>query len=189
MVRTRHVQELAPGLPQSHRALAFADARHTGQRRSSDGAPFIRHPLDVAAVLYRAGAPDHLIAAGLLHDVVEKAGVSAGELRERFGAHIAALVLAVSEDLSIADYGRRKASLRAQVEMAGNQALTLFAADKVARLRELRRAPHAGPPESHLDHYRQSTRLIERQLTDSPLVPLLLAELTAIDRRLRSHAA
>jgi (p)ppGpp synthase/HD superfamily hydrolase len=42
--------------------------------RSSDGAPFIRHPLEVATVLYRTGAPDHLIAAGLLHDVVEKTG-------------------------------------------------------------------------------------------------------------------
>jgi (p)ppGpp synthase/HD superfamily hydrolase len=83
--------------------------------RSSDGAPLIRHPLEVATVLYRTGAPDHLIAAGLLHDVVEKTGVSAAELRESFGAHIAALVLAVSEDESISDYATRKASLRAQV--------------------------------------------------------------------------
>jgi hypothetical protein len=92
--------------------------------RSSDGAPFIRHPLEVATVLYRTGAPDHLIAAGLLHDVVEKTGVSAAELRESFGAHIAALVLAVSEDESISDYATRKVSLRAQVATAGAQVAT-----------------------------------------------------------------
>jgi (p)ppGpp synthase/HD superfamily hydrolase len=143
----------------------------------------IRHPLEVATVLYRTGAPDHLIAAGLLHDVVEKTGVSAAELRESFGAHIAALVLAVSEDESISDYATRKASLRAQVATAGAEALALFAADKVARLRELQSLRGTGeePSARRLHHYRQCIRLVARQLPDSHFVQLLRTEVAAID--------
>jgi len=45
----------------------------------------VLHPLEVASLLYYAGAPDHLIAAGALHDVVDKTAISAAELRECFG--------------------------------------------------------------------------------------------------------
>jgi hypothetical protein len=80
-----------------------------------------------------------LVAAGALHDLIEKAGVSAADLRERFGSRITGLVLAASDDEQIAGYAKRKAALRRQVSRAGDGALTLFAADKLSRLRELRR--------------------------------------------------
>jgi hypothetical protein len=104
------------GLPQTQ--AVYARRMHAGQRRA-DGTPFILHPLEVATILYHAGAPDHLVAAGALHDLIEKAGVSAADLRERFGSRIAELVLAVSDDEQIAGYARRKAALRRQVSRAG----------------------------------------------------------------------
>ena len=52
----------------------------------------------MAWLLYRAGATDHVIAAGVLHDTIEKAGADIAELRRRFGTRTAALVAAVSED-------------------------------------------------------------------------------------------
>src|SRR5690348_16112200 len=100
-------------------ALSYAEERHAGQRRQADGAPFIEHPVEVAWLLYRAGAPDDVIAAGLLHDTIEKTGADLTELRDRFGAHTAALVAAVSEDPAISAYARRKAALRDQVAAAG----------------------------------------------------------------------
>jgi hypothetical protein len=78
-----------------------------------------------------------MIAAGLLHDVIEKAGVSASELQRRFGPRITALVLAVSDDDSIAGYAAGRAALRHQVAGAGEEALTLFAVDELSKLREL----------------------------------------------------
>jgi (p)ppGpp synthase/HD superfamily hydrolase len=51
--------------------VVYARWVHRGQRRQVDGAPFIEHSLEVALLLYRAGAPDHVIAAGVLHDVLE----------------------------------------------------------------------------------------------------------------------
>jgi len=65
------------------------------------------HLREVASLLYDAGAPDHLIAAGVLHDVIEKTGVAASELRKRFGTRIATLVLAVREDEHLAGATRR----------------------------------------------------------------------------------
>ena len=126
------------GLPQTEAAMRYAAGMHAGQRRS-DGKPFILHPLEVAALLCEAEAPDHLIAAGVLHDLVEKTAVSAGDLEERFGPRVTELVLAVSDDDRIQSYATRKAALRQQVSGAGDEALTLFAADKLSKLRELRR--------------------------------------------------
>jgi (p)ppGpp synthase/HD superfamily hydrolase len=142
-------------------------------------------------LLAGVGAPDHLVAAGILHDVVEKTEASAAELRVRFGERIAALVAAVSDDDRIEGYGRRKAALRRQVAGAGAEALTLFAADKLSKLRELRRetavdqeqraapAPRRELRARRLRHYQRSLALLEERLSDSPLVSELRDELHA----------
>jgi guanosine-3',5'-bis(diphosphate) 3'-pyrophosphohydrolase len=127
---TRRTPSFLRGLPKTRAALAYARRAHQGQLRKIGGEPFIAHPLEVASLLYYAGAADHVIAAGALHDVIEKTAVEAPELRERFGARVAALVLAVSEDEHIRSYAQRKAALRDQATRAGEDALTVFAADK-----------------------------------------------------------
>ena len=175
-------------LPTSKAAADYAELRHAGQRRH-DGSPFILHPFEVARLLAGIGAPDHLVAAGILHDVLEKTEASLSELRERFGERIAALVAAVSDDDRIDGYGRRKAALRRQVAGAGDDALTLFAADKLSKLRELRRetgvddARQRAPVRRRelrarrLRHYQRSLALLEERLPDSPLVRELRDEL------------
>jgi (p)ppGpp synthase/HD superfamily hydrolase len=124
-----------PGLPKTRAALANARRAHEGQLRKMGGSPFIEHPREVASLLYCAAAPDHVIAAGALHDVIEKTDVDAQDLRERFGSRVAGLVLAVSEDEDIRSYARRKAALRAQAALAGEEALAVLAADKVSKAR------------------------------------------------------
>ena len=125
-------------LPITRRALEFAAARHTGQRRAADQAPFILHPLEVAQLLRGRDYPDEVIAAGVLHDVIESAGVGHAELEERFGQHVAALVSAVTEPSTEGGYRERKAALRDAVASAEPDAVAIYAADKVAKLRELR---------------------------------------------------
>jgi (p)ppGpp synthase/HD superfamily hydrolase len=104
-------------------AIDYATQQHAGQVRRVDGAPFIQHPLEVASLLHDAGAPDHVIAAGVLHDTIDKTGASSSDLRERFGSPVEMLVLAVSEDERIPGYQARKAALRQQVATAGRDAL------------------------------------------------------------------
>lgn len=200
MTGRRRLGDVVTRLPKTRVALEYAERQHAGQRRSSDGAAFIEHPLEVGWLLYRAGAPDHVIAAGVLHDVLEKTAVSVGELRTSFGSRVASLVRAVSDDERIVGYAQRKAALRHQAAVAGTEALMIFAADKVSKVRELRAAistatrRHEQLEKSlfrprRLAHYRHCLGMLEEQLGDSPLVGLLRTELAGLSNDLRVPAA
>jgi (p)ppGpp synthase/HD superfamily hydrolase len=181
-------------LPLAESAAEYARHAHAGQFRA-DGSEFILHPLEVGWLLLDVGAPDHLVAAGVLHDVLEKSAVRVSELRKRFGGRVAGLVAAVSDDDRIAGYGKRKAALRRQVAGAGEEALALFAADKLSKLRELHRESVANLNEPdaparrrelrarRLRHYQRSLALLEERLSDSPLVRDLRDELHAYLRQ------
>ena len=56
VVARRRTFDLVPGLPKTQQSLAYAERAHAGQRRETDGSPFILHPREVAALLYTAGA-------------------------------------------------------------------------------------------------------------------------------------
>jgi hypothetical protein len=57
----------------------------------------------------------------------------------------------------------------------------VFAADKVSKVRELSRARSpAKLPQRRLSHYRRCLELLERRLSDSPLVTQLRAELEKV---------
>jgi (p)ppGpp synthase/HD superfamily hydrolase len=168
--------EFARGLPTTCAAIVYAERVHDGQRRRGDRLAFVLHPLEVASLLRDAGAADHLVAAGVLHDTIEKADVSASELRALFGQRVATLVVAVSEDASVKSYAKRKAALRDQVADAGEEALMLFAADKTSKVRELQLSGALGP-KRRLVHYRRSLEMLERALPASSLTRQLHAEL------------
>jgi len=75
------------------KAYEFAEIAHMGQKRLS-GDSFISHPLSVAEILAELKLDSVSIAAGLLHDTVEDAGVSLEELEKEFGSEVANIVRA-----------------------------------------------------------------------------------------------
>jgi (p)ppGpp synthase/HD superfamily hydrolase len=168
------------GSPTVQAALAFASARHAGQCREVDGAPFIAHPIEVARLLRRDRHADHVVAAGLLHDVLEKTATTGAELDRRFGLRIARLVTTVSDDLSIESYEERKRDLRTRVERADSGALAVFAADKVAKVREQALSPRRGPDDADtqakLAHYGASLEMLRRVAGELGLVNCLERE-------------
>jgi (p)ppGpp synthase/HD superfamily hydrolase len=152
----RRIPEASQSFPNTLAALVYAHQLHAGQRRSADGAPFILHPLEVCCLLYHAGAPDHVIAAGVLHDTIEKTDADAADVQARFGLTIATLVLAVSEDQRILGYAQRKAAFREQVASAVHEALMVFAADKISHA--VRQAQvRSGMPPGHAGRVNQAT--------------------------------
>lgn len=181
----RHIPSFVSELPQTSAALAYAERVHESQRREADGAPFILHPLEVTSLLYYAGAPDHVIAAGALHDVIEDTDADADDLHGRFGPRITALVLAVSDDERIENFSARKAALRNKVASAGPDALLIFAADKISKTRELQLVAGQAPRNLHASvarrrrvrHYARSAELLSELIAESPLVGRLQREL------------
>jgi (p)ppGpp synthase/HD superfamily hydrolase len=170
--------------PTAARAAAWAADAHRGQERQVDGAPFVLHPLEVALLLDQAGCGDEVVAAGLLHDVVERGAATIEEVRGAFGPAVADMVAVLSEDPGIADYEARKAALRDAVASAGDGALAVFAADKLAKARELRIAVAADAIAAReaacrRAHYVASLELLERRLPAHPLTVALRFELTA----------
>jgi hypothetical protein len=183
--------EFSRALPKTPVAVEYAQRLHKGQRRLADGQPFILHPLEVGALLYQAGASDEVVAAGLLHDTLEKSDAAESELSRLFGARVTRLVRAVTEDDRIKGYAHRKAALRDQVAHAGDEALMLFAADKVSKARELSLGAGLGATvrRRRLRDYGRCLALLQERVPDFPLVGLLARELELLsDRGIGEHA-
>ena len=73
------------------RAYQFSARAHRGQKRQS-GDDFVSHSVAVATILAEQQMDSTTIAAALLHDVVEDAGVTVDDIRRDFGGEVADLV-------------------------------------------------------------------------------------------------
>ena len=170
--------------PLTRDALAFAACHHHGQTRELDDIPFVTHPVEVACLLHESGYSDEVVAAGVLHDVLEDTEVERAELEERFGSEVAGLVAAVSDDPAIEDHAERKAALRRQVAAAGDCAVAVFAADKVSKAGELRLRMGDGrlqrKDRSKIEHYQASLEMLDELMPGHHLVDRLRAELDAV---------
>jgi (p)ppGpp synthase/HD superfamily hydrolase len=123
-------------------ALMLAREAHERQVRETGSGeiPFIEHPLTVAERLAEEGFGEEVLAAALLHDLVEHADVELAELERRFGKRVAHLVAAMTEDETIERYQDRKEEHRKRVAAAGPDARAIFTADKMANVEVLREA-------------------------------------------------
>lgn len=123
-------------------ALTFAREAHAGQMRGTGSGemPFIDHPLAVAQLLAEEAFGAEVLAAALLHDVVEHAGVEPSEVRVRFGEEVADLVAALTEKQTVGHYEERKEEHRERVARASPEARAIFTADKTANVEVLREA-------------------------------------------------
>jgi (p)ppGpp synthase/HD superfamily hydrolase len=179
-------------LPLTRAALEFADDRHAGQRRPADGASFVLHPLEVASLLDRSHYPDHVVAAAVLHDVLEDTDAERSELEARFGSDVGDLVAVVSDDPSIPDREARKSDVRERVRRAGGYAPVVYAADKVSKVRELRSLLGSGlaeeDAERRLRRHRESLAMLEETIPGSRIVELLRFELETLEELPPHHS-
>ena len=91
--------------PQSdivRRALDLALAAHEGQYRKS-GEPYIIHPILVAAITASISGDETMVAAALLHDVVEDTDYEIEDLRKLFGGDVVHIVYGLTKIVEIRD--------------------------------------------------------------------------------------
>ncbi|WP_371327634.1 bifunctional (p)ppGpp synthetase/guanosine-3',5'-bis(diphosphate) 3'-pyrophosphohydrolase [Demequina sp. NBRC 110053] len=125
-------------------AYKVADRAHEGQQRKS-GEPYIIHPIAVAQIIADMGLPDTVIAAALLHDVVEDTEYPLSQLREEFGDEVAAFVDGVTklDKVSYGDAAQAETVRKMVVAMAKDiRVLVLKLAD---RLHNARTWKHVSP--------------------------------------------
>ena len=66
-------------------ALMFAAERHHGMvRKKNSGVPYLLHPMETAVIVGTMTNDHEVLAAALLHDVVEDTDTTLEEVRERF---------------------------------------------------------------------------------------------------------
>ncbi len=156
-------------------AVRFAADAHLGQTRKGGNTPFIVHPMEAAAIAATMTDDRHVIAAAVLHDVVEDTEVTADVIRDAFGDDVLSLVAGDTENKraeldpaatwrirkqETIDYVRDKASPRERI---------VVLSDKLANLRSMVRDYeaegdavwnkfHEKNPAAHAWYYRSVVR-------------------------------
>ena len=165
------------------RALERASTWHDGQwrRHPTEKIPYIAHPATVGFLLQRAGYSDEIIAAGILHDVIEDCGVTKEEIAAAFSPEIAELVAWLTEPTqNIETWKERKDLYRQQLTQAPDEALIIKAADCVANLTSLLDALEVDPTtwsmfyagrEEKMAHEQAVLDIVSSRI-DAPLVAL-----------------
>ncbi len=140
MTATPGIEAASERSPVVRKALAVARRAHEDQVRDNGAGPprSCDHLLEVAEQLAEEGFPDEVLAAGLLHDMVESGGLSVDAIRADFGDWVADLVDALSERPEIDSHDDRKDDLRRRVAVAGPAAQAIYAADKLTNVEVLR---------------------------------------------------
>jgi len=96
--------------PLLQRAISFAARAHHGQFRNDGRTPYVAHAFRVAATLeHHFGVRDEsVLAAAVLHDVIEDTTTDYDELHEHFGPEVAGLVAHLSKDPRLPEPQREK---------------------------------------------------------------------------------
>ena len=126
-------------------AIAFSTIAHDGMRRRKSDAPYILHPMEVGVIVGTMTDKQEVIAAGVLHDVVEDAGISIEEIGEKFGARVMELVASETEnkreELPPEDTWRirKEESLEKLRSTNDIEVLMLWIGDKLSNIRTIYR--------------------------------------------------
>jgi len=193
------IEAAAERSPLVRAALEKARAAHAGQvRNGSGGMPYVEHPIAVASRLDEHGYGEEVLAAALLHDVVEDSGTTLDEIREEFGEGVAGMVGALTDDEALDSYRERKAEHRERVAAAAGEALAIYASDKLTNVRTLRaayedegdavREEFKVPIELKTEVWEADLELLREKAPEVPFLDELDEELTRFRARLEAPA-
>jgi guanosine-3',5'-bis(diphosphate) 3'-pyrophosphohydrolase len=125
------------GLRLVSEAADFAARGHSGQQRKGRGSePYVNHLAEVANLLSIAadGTDAELVAAGWLHDTIEDTATTREELAQEFGERVTALVVEVTDDMTLPKQERRqKQIVDAPRKSPGAKLIKI--ADKISNIR------------------------------------------------------
>ena len=124
------------------KAILFATEKHAGGVRKRSKIPYIVHPLEAVSIAAGLTGDPEILAAVVLHDVVEDTDTDIHQIEEEFGARVARLVQAESEDkmpgLPAAETWRlRKEATIQSLDSASIDEKIIVLSDKLSNMRAL----------------------------------------------------
>jgi guanosine-3',5'-bis(diphosphate) 3'-pyrophosphohydrolase len=125
------------------KALRFASEKHAAQRRKGcETVPYINHLIKVTDTLYFIGneTDPELLAAALLHDVMEDTPTTVKELAEKFGQRVANLVKEVTDDMTLSYEDRKRYQIQKAL-IISNDAKKIKIADKISNINDMMELP------------------------------------------------
>lgn len=120
------------------RAVHFAVDAHSGTERRGKNIPYIIHPLEAAAIAATLTDDQELLAASVLHDVVEDTSATIGQIRAEFGDRIADLVATESNPRE-GTWKEHRIGAIARISAASRNAKIVAMGDKLSNLRAIAR--------------------------------------------------
>lgn len=112
-------------------ALTVARDAHARQVRKYTGDPYTNHVRAVAAIVNRHGLPVHIIAAALLHDVVEDTAVTLADLAKVFPPEVVDCVAYMTDQCTGKNRAARKAAECARLATGSPDQQSLKLADLI----------------------------------------------------------
>lgn len=135
-----------PLSPKIQKAINTASRLHLGQVRKTDLAlPYISHPVSVAFIVSQYTKDEDIIAAALLHDVLEDVkGYYYEDMVRDFGERVANIVKGVSEDKDPnletdekENWEERKRKYLEGLKNDSDESLMVCCADKIHNLQSM----------------------------------------------------
>ena len=120
-------------------ALEFAAIAHNGQIRKGTNIPYISHPYAVGFLLLESRCKDNVIAAGILHDVIEDTKYNYNDILNNFNLEIADYVLKCSEQDKSLQWKIRKSNKIKFLKNASQEIKMIEIADKYHNILSLKR--------------------------------------------------
>lgn len=161
------------------RAIEYAARMHEGAVRKGTDIPYIVHPMEAAAIAATMTTDQAVLAAAVLHDVIEDCGVSEEELAAQFGLRVAQLVMSETQ-LHCGDpqqtWESRKREALDKAAAGDRDVRILMLSDKLSNMRAIRRDYHRlgttlfarfnqHDPRMHAWYYRSCRDLLEQELS------------------------
>lgn len=107
----------------------FAERAHVGQYRKGSGLPYITHPRAVAMMVARHYSDPEVIAAALMHDVLEDTSTGKAEIGDRFGLVVANYVDELTKKPVEGNRRARVAAENARIALISPAAKSIKCAD------------------------------------------------------------
>ena len=119
------------------RAIWFATQAHAGQTRKYTGEPYVNHPVEVMQLVSTVTDDPEILAAAVLHDVVEDTPATIMNIRIGFSPRVAELVNDLTDVSKPQDGNRatRKELDRQHTAKASPDAKTIKLADLISNSR------------------------------------------------------